>query len=226
VQGNSAILNGQVVSIGSHTPAVTLYYGPSEGGTNASAWANSVYLGQEGGSYSYAISGLTTNTAYYFTAAAVNDSGTAWAAPSFSFATLPTGSAISVLTYHYDNSRDGANTNETVLTPAIVNTNNFGLLTKYTVDGYVYTEPLIVPNVTIPGQGTHNIVIVATEHDSVYAFDADGNLGTNGGLLWHTNLGVSALSANQNEFGARYCGNCYPDIVPEVGVTGTPVIDP
>ncbi len=226
VQGNSAILNGQVVSIGSQTPTVTLYYGPSDGGTNANAWANSVYLGQQGGSYSYAISGLATNTIYYFTAAAVNNSGIGWASPSFSFATLPTGSAISVLTYHYDNNRIGANTNETILKPAIVNTNNFGLLTKYVVDGYVYTEPLYVPNVTLPGQGTHNVIIIATEHDSIYAFDADGNLGTNGGMLWHTNLGVSALCANQNAFGARYCGNCYPDIVPEVGVTGTPVIDP
>ena len=70
------------------------------------------------------------------------------------------------------------------------------------------------------------MIIIATEHDSIYAFDADGNLGTNGGMLWHTNLGMSALCANQNAFGARYCGNCYPDIVPEVGVTGTPVIDP
>ncbi len=226
VQGNSGILNGQVVSIGSQTPAVTLYYGPSDGGTNAGAWANSVYLGQQGGSYSYAISGLATNTIYYFTAAAVNNSGTGWASPSLSFATLPTGSAISMLTFHYDNTRIGANTNETILTPAIVNTNNFGLLKKYTVDGYVYTEPLYVPNVVVPGQGTHNMVIIATEHDTVYAFDADGNAGTNGGMLWHTNLGISALCANQTAFGARYCGNCYPDIVPEVGITGTPVIDP
>ena len=226
VQGNSAILNGQVISIGSQTPTVALYYGATDGGTNAGAWANSVFLGQQGGNYSYTISGIATNATYYFTAAAVNNSGTAWASPSLSFTTPATGNAISMLTYHYDNCRTGANTNETVLTPAIVNTNNFGLLARYTVDGYVYTEPLYVPNVSIPRQGTHNVVIVATEHDSVYAFDADGNLGTNGGMLWHTNLGISALCANQNVFGARYCGNCYPDIVPEVGVTGTPVIDP
>ena len=70
------------------------------------------------------------------------------------------------------------------------------------------------------------MVIVATEHDTIYAFDADSNTGTNGGLLWKTNLGVSALCANQSAFGARYCVTCYPDIIPEVGVTGTPVIDP
>ena len=226
VQGNSAIINGQVVTIGSPTPTVTLYYGPTDGDTNAGAWSNSVYIGQQGGSYSYTISGLATNKTYYFSAAAANNTGTYWASPSLSFSTLPTGAALSVLTYRYDNTRVGANTNETVLIPSIINTNNFGLLTKYTVDGYVYTEPLYVPNVSVPGQGTHNLVIIATEHDSVYAFDADGNLGTNGGMLWHTNLGISALCANQNVFGARYCGNCYPDIVPEVGVTGTPVINP
>ncbi len=226
VQGNSAILNGQVLSIGSQTPSVTLYYGPVDGGTNATGWSNSVFVGLQGGGYSYTIAGLATNKTYFFTASAVNNSGTAWASPSLSFATLPAGNAISVLTYRYDNSRVGADTNESVLTASIVNTNNFGLLAKYSVDGYVYTEPLYVPNVVIPGQGTHNIVIIATEHDSVYAFDADGNVGTNGGMLWHTNLGVSALCANQSAFGARFCINCYPDIVPEVGVTGTPVIDP
>ncbi len=226
VQANSAILNGQILSIGSQTPSVILYYGPTDGGTNAGAWANSVSVGQQNGSYSYTISGLASNSVCFFTAAAFNEGGTAWASPSLSLTTLPSGPAISVLTYRYDNSRVGANTNETVLTPSIVNTNDFGLLTQYTLDGYVYTEPLYVPNVTVPGKGTHNLVIVATEHDSVYAFDADGNLGTNEGLLWQTNFGVAALSANQSAFGAQFCGNCYPDITPEVGVTGTPVIDP
>ena len=225
VQGASAILNGQVVSIGSQIPAVTLYYGPANGGANAGAWANSIYLGNQNGSYSVTAMGLVTNTVYYFTAAAVNSDGTAWAQPSLSFTTLPTAPVVSVLTYHYDNARTGANTNEVLLTPAQVNTNNFGRLIKYVTDGYLYTQPLYVPNVVIPGQGTHNVVYVASEHDTVYAFDADSNLGANGGLLWKTNLGLSALSAN-GEFGARYCGTCFPDIVPEVGITGTPVIDP
>src|ERR1700689_3283683 len=90
------------------------------------------------------------------------------------------------LTYHYDNARDGANTNEAVLTPANVNTNSFFKLFTYTVDAEVYAEPLYMANVAITGQGTHNVLFVATENDSVYAFDADSNLGTNGGLLWHT----------------------------------------
>jgi uncharacterized repeat protein (TIGR03806 family) len=226
VQGSSAILNGRVLAIGSQTPSVTLYYGTSNGGTNAAAWANNIYIGQQSGSYAITVTGLATNTAYYYTAAAANPDGTAWAQSAQTFTTLPTAPVVSVLTYHYDNFRTGADTNETLLTPATVNTNNFGLLIKYVTDGYVYTEPLYVPSVTVPGQGTHNMVIVATEHDSIYAFDADSNAGTNGGVLWHTNFGVSAISANQNEFGARYCGDCYPDIVPEVGITGTPVIDP
>ena len=225
VQGASAILNGQVVSVGVGTPNVTLYYGASNGGTNALAWANNIYLGAQSGSYSVTAMGLVTNTTYYFTAAAVNADGTTWAQPALAFTTLPTAPVVSVTTYHYDNARSGANTNEVLLTPSQVNTNTFGQLIKYVTDGYIYTQPLYVPNVLIPGQGIHNVVYVASEHDTVYAFDADSNLGANGGLLWKTNLGISALSAN-GEFGNRYCGTCFPDIIPEVGITGTPVIDP
>ena len=225
VQGASAILNGQVVSVGVGTPNVTLYYGATNGGTNASAWANNIYLGAQSGSYSVTAMGLVTNTLYYFTAAAVNADGMTWAQPAIAFTTLTTAPVVSVTTYHYDNARSGANTNEVLLTPSQVNTNTFGQIIKYVTDGYVYTQPLYVPNVLIPGQGVHNVVYVASEHDTVYAFDADSNLGANGGLLWKTNLGISALSAN-GEFGVRYCGTCFPDIIPEVGITGTPVIDP
>ena len=225
VQGASAILNGQVVSVGVGVPNVTLYYGATNGGTNAGVWANSIFLGAQGGNYSVTAQGLVTNTTYYFAAAAVNADGTAWAQPSLSFTTLPTAPVVSVLTYHYDNARSGANTNEVLLTPSQVNTNNFGRIIKYVTDGYIYTQPLYVPGVNIPGLGVRNAVYVASEHDTVYAFDADSSAGANGGLLWKTNLGISALSAN-GEFGARYCGTCFPDIVPEVGITGTPVIDP
>jgi hypothetical protein len=129
-------------------------------------------------------------------------------------------SAADVLTFQYDNSRDGANTNEMELTPLNVNTNNFGRLFTYTVDGYIYAQPLYVSNVTIPGQGTRNVVFVATENDSVYAFDADSNKGPDGGLLWQTNLGIAAESIL---FGIRYHHNV---LNPLIGITGTPVIDP
>src|SRR5271154_5661195 len=124
------------------------------------------------------------------------------------------------LTYHYDNARDGANTNEVLLTPANVNTNDFFKLFTYTVDGEVYAQPLYMANVAIAGQGTHDVVFVATENDTVYAFDADSNAGTNGGLLWHTNLGTAATSVL---FGTRYHHNV---LNPLLGITGTPVIDP
>src|ERR1700753_3739756 len=86
---------------------------------------------------------------------------------------------VNVWTYHYDNYRTGANTNETILTPGNVNSNSFGLLYTQAVDGYVYTMPLYVANVTITNKGTHNVVYIGTENDTMYAFDADNKTGGN-----------------------------------------------
>jgi hypothetical protein len=124
---------------------------------------------------------------------------------------------VSVLTQHNDTSRTGQNNHETLLTTSNVNVSNFGKLFVLTVDGYIYAQPLYLQNVTIDDT-LHNIVYVATEHNSVYAFDADN---PNGITLWHVNLGPSVPSDD-------ICGSsgCYTDLVPEIGITGTPVIDP
>jgi len=127
-------------------------------------------------------------------------------------------SQVSVLTQHNDNSRTGQNTSETALNTSNVNVSSFGKLFTLTVDGYIYAQPLYLMNVTISGN-SHNVVYVATEHNSVYAFDADDPSGT---TLWHVNLGPSVPSDD-------ICGGtsgCYTDLVPEIGITGTPVIDP
>ena len=134
--------------------------------------------------------------------------------------------AESVLTDHKDNARTGANTNEMLLTPANVNTNTFGLLLKYDVDGYMYAQPLYVHGLAIPGHGTRNVVFAATANNSVYAFDADSNAGPDGGLLWHDDLGGGIDLVNHHEFGGRYHDNVYQDMLPQIGITGTPVIDP
>ncbi len=117
-----------------------------------------------------------------------------------------------MLTYPNDNGRTGQNLNEEILTPANVNTNHFGKLRVLPADGLVDAEPLYAAGVSIPQRGLRNVVFVATEHDSVYAYDADS---TN--LFWH----VSLLGANEVPSDNRGCSQ----VTPEIGITATPVID-
>jgi hypothetical protein len=117
-----------------------------------------------------------------------------------------------VLTYHNDMARTGQNVAETTLTAGNVTSAKFGKLGFYPVDGLVDAEPLYASNVTVANNGTHNVLIVATEHDSVYAFDADS-----GATIWHTSMLKSGESTSDN----RGCSQ----VAPEIGVTSTPVID-
>jgi hypothetical protein len=125
--------------------------------------------------------------------------------------TLSAGTGTNITTWHVDNNRSGLNASETSLTPTNVAPQTFGKLFTYLVDGYAYAEPLLMSHVTVNG-GVHNVLYVATENDSVYAFDAD-NYGT-GAPLWKTSL----LSSRETPIGGP--------IQPYEGVTSTPVIDP
>ncbi len=135
-----------------------------------------------------------------------------------------------VTTYHNDLLRDGANTHEFALTTSNVKTATFGKLFSCAVDGAIYAQPLWVANLMVGG-AKHNVVIVATQHDSVYAFDADSN-GNPCVALWHANLLDSSHGGTANETSVpssgatALVGSGFGDINPEVGVTGTPVIDP
>jgi hypothetical protein len=123
-----------------------------------------------------------------------------------------------VFTYHNDIARDGRNLNETVLTTGNVNTTQFGKLFSYPVDGRIYGQPLYVPNVSIPNQGTHNVVYVVTENDSIFAFDADGLQST---PLWQLSFLSSGVTPI-NEVTQIGCNN----LGGQVGITSTPVFDP
>ena len=121
-----------------------------------------------------------------------------------------------VFTYHNDPARTGQNLQEYALTTATANSSTFGVLFSCPVDGYVYAQPLYIANFTIGGQ-TRNVVFVATEHDSIYAFDADSPSCVQ---LWKTTF----LSSGVTTVPPADTGETN-DLIPEIGITSTPVID-
>src|SRR5579863_5098908 len=120
------------------------------------------------------------------------------------FALLPPLAAqTNVLTYHNDVARTGQNLAETILTPSNVNSSSFGKLFQVAMDGVVDAQPLYVAKVAIPNQGTHNLLIVATENDSLYALDAD-----TGAMIWK----ISLLPAGEKVSDERNCSEIVPQI--------------
>jgi hypothetical protein len=128
-----------------------------------------------------------------------------------------TPSTTDIVTYHYDNMRSGANTNETVLTPSNVTSAQFGKLGVLPVDGKVDAQPLYLSNLEIPGNGTRNVLYAVTEHGSVFAFDADNVNGNAATPLWVTSTQLPGEEPSDD----RGCAQ----VTPEIGITSTPVID-
>jgi hypothetical protein len=131
--------------------------------------------------------------------------------PCFLAAVSPSAPAQDILTYHDNNARTGLNSSETTLTLSNVNSGSFGKLFTLSVDGLVDGQPLYLSAVPVQGSGTHNLLIVVTENDSVYAFDAD-----TGSPIWH----ISTLESGEVPSDDRGCGQ----VTPQIGITSTPVI--
>jgi hypothetical protein len=133
-------------------------------------------------------------------------------APTLFACVLRCAAQTDVLTWHNDVARTGQNLTESLLTPARVSPTTFGLLANVSVDGKVDAQPLYVSALRVNGQGIHNVLFIATEHDSVYAADAD-----TGKIYWKKSM----LSSGETTSDSRSCGQ----VIPEIGITATPVID-
>jgi hypothetical protein len=229
--GGSGSGNPTPVAQSPTAPSITTQPGNASAAVGATAMFTVVASGTDPLTYQWqkngtAISGATS-TSYTTAALAASDDGSTFtvvvtnAAGSVtsngakltvtSSSTPPTPSTADVVTFKNDTGRTGQNLMETVLTPANVNSTSFGLLRQLAVDGKVDAQPLYLSQLTV-GTATHNVVYVATEHDSVYALDAD-----TGKQLWM----VSLLATGESTSGEHGCSQ----VVPEIGVTSTPVVD-
>jgi hypothetical protein len=196
-----------VTATGSPSPT----YQWQKNGSNIAQAASATYTipstaTSDAGSYDVVVSNSAGNV--------TSNSATLTVNPAPSGGSGPTASALDVLTFHNDISRTGQDTNESTLTTSNVVSTGFGLVGSMNVDGHVDAEPLYVQGVTIGG-ASHNAVYVATENDSLYAFDADTYA-----QLWHQSLlGTSeSTPATSDVFGCT-------QVSPQLGITATPVID-
>ena len=208
---NQAVNVGQAATfnvVATGTPALTYQW--QKNGVNISGAASASY------STPATVSGDTGST---FDVVVTNSAGSVTstsATLTVNPVTTPS-PGVDVATYHYDNLRTGQNVNETVLTPANVNQTKFGKIGSFAVDGHVDAQPLYLANLAIPNNGTKNVLYVVTEHDSVYAFDADSVNGSTSTMLWQK----SVLASGETSSDDRGCGQ----VTPEIGITSTPVID-
>ncbi len=224
--GGSVTSNAATLSVNS-TPLITIQPANQSVMVGATATFSVTAAGTAPLSYQWQkgssnISGATSSS-YTMPATALTDNGSQFdlvvsnslgntTSNQATLTVTQTAAPVDVVTYQYDNGRDGANQAETTLTPVNVNSTTFGKLGFYTVDGLVDGQPLYLSQVSIPGKGTHNILYVVTEHDSVYAFDADSGV-----TLWQ----VSLLGSGETTSDNRGCSQ----VTPEIGITSTPVIN-
>ena len=187
--------------------------------TNGSGTVTWLVDGTAGGSAS---SGTITSTGLYTppSAAGTHTVGATTSSGQSASATVYISNYAGVFTMHNDNLRTGQNLGETVLTPANVTSAQFGKQFSYATDGGAHASPLYVANVNIPGLGARNVVYVATEHDSVFAFDADGRSSSPFWQVSFINPSANVTTVPVSDTGET------GDINPEIGITSTPVIDP
>jgi len=172
--------------------------------------------GATGASYTTPVT-TTSDSGEQFRVVVSNSGGSVTSMPAtLTVSAGQVASTVDVITYHYDNMRSGQNLNETSLTTSNVNATMFGKKGEFMVDGKVDAQPLYLSQVTIGGQ-KKNVLYVATEHGSVYAFDADSINGTTSAFLWKT----STLGTGETTSDNRSCGQ----VSPEIGITATPVMD-